>query len=164
MTTHSLKPQHGFTLIELMITLAIIGILTGIAVPLANSYRMKAEYAALKTTLRYLMDGQETYFIEHNSFYPEGFGFMTIEQGQERDIPELAYTFPAGHKHRYLIRTFNFQWGTWKLNYYWIYAYADFDRNGNGQDDLYIAMTFFLDNDPLTAGDTKSYRLVQQFQ
>ena len=145
-----------------MVVLSIIGILAGLAVPIANSYRLRAEYGRLQATLKYLMDGQETFFLEKDSFYPEDFGIIRVHRGEALSIPELKYTFPSGHKHRYDIWGINLQMANLRLNYYYIYVYADFDLDQNGRDDLYVVQTCLTNYEPLVVGGTRYYRMILQ--
>lgn len=60
------RTQRGFSLIELMIVIAIIGILVGVGIPAwQNSVRSANQAAAIKT-LNTLQVEQRTYFISHN--------------------------------------------------------------------------------------------------
>jgi type IV pilus assembly protein PilA len=58
------KKNEGFTLIELMIVIAIIGILAAIAIPQFNSYRKRSYNAAAQSDLKNMSIAQEAYFVE----------------------------------------------------------------------------------------------------
>ncbi len=60
--------QQAFTLIELLIVAAIIGILAGIAVPNYWDAAVKSRIAQVKLELRTLGSALETYRIDHNIF------------------------------------------------------------------------------------------------
>ncbi len=61
--------NKGFTLIEMMIVVAIIGILSSIAVPLFISYKAKTYDTIAKVDLRSAMKFLDFYFLE-NAAYP----------------------------------------------------------------------------------------------
>jgi prepilin-type N-terminal cleavage/methylation domain-containing protein len=124
--------SKGFTLVEIMISLAILGILAAISIPNYRLWKDKAECASMLTTLKYLMDGEDFYFLENGRFFPE-----RVSRGEAKEIPELAYNFAEGHKNAYRIRVRNNR----RRNRYIIRVYCDFDSNGNGRDDRFRAIT-----------------------
>ena len=62
------KNDKGFTLIELMIVVAIIGVLAAIAIPQYTNFRYKAKTAEAKSNLGAIRLGQEAYFTEHEAY------------------------------------------------------------------------------------------------
>jgi type IV pilus assembly protein PilA len=63
-----LKNKKGFTLIELMIVVAIIGILAAIAIPNFMNYQCKARQSEAKSNLGAIRTAQEVYFAEKNNY------------------------------------------------------------------------------------------------
>ena len=64
----ALRSKKGFTLIELMIVVAIIGILAAIAIPNFLRFQAKSRQSEAKTNLGGIFTAQTSYFAEHNTF------------------------------------------------------------------------------------------------
>ena len=62
------KNEKGFTLIELMIVIAIIGILAAIAIPQFSAYRTRSYNSAAQADLRNSATAQEAYYVDNQSY------------------------------------------------------------------------------------------------
>lgn len=63
-----LNNKKGFTLIELMIVVAIIGVLAAIAIPNFLNYQCKAKQAEAKTNLGNIRTAQEAFRAENDTY------------------------------------------------------------------------------------------------
>jgi type IV pilus assembly protein PilA len=61
------KDQKGFTLIELMIVIAIIGILAAIAIPQFSKYRTRAYNTAAKADIKNAYTAAQAYYSDHSA-------------------------------------------------------------------------------------------------
>ena len=83
---NKMKNQKGFTLIELMIVIAIIGILAAIAIPQFSAYRKRSYNAAAQSDLRNATTAQEAYFVDEQTYatavgtlVPATYGLVTSQ-------------------------------------------------------------------------------------
>jgi type IV pilus assembly protein PilE len=96
----------GFTLIELMIVIALIGVLATIAIPQFQEYQQKSRRSEATRTLMQIAALQEQYFLDNRS-YTDDFtdlnfpvaGTVTTESGYYAitiDVPDpYTYTMTA---------------------------------------------------------------------
>ena len=63
------KNASGFSLLELMVVVAILGVLATVAVPRFNIFRARARQAEAKSNMGVIYTLQESYAIEHEKFY-----------------------------------------------------------------------------------------------
>ena len=87
--------QEGFTLIELMIVIAIIGILAAIAIPNFLSYRERAYNAAANSDVKNAYTSAQAYFVDWPNATIDA---DALEYGgfRESDPDAMAFTIVAG--------------------------------------------------------------------
>ncbi|MFC1533337.1 type II secretion system protein [Thermodesulfobacteriota bacterium] len=70
--------QTGFTLVELMISLAIVGVLFATAIPVYRTWQQRAYGQEATLMAKQIIDGQVLYYLENDDFYPPGNSLLLI--------------------------------------------------------------------------------------
>lgn len=78
--------KSGFTLVEVLVVLAIIGVIAGIAYPVTRSFVGKSQAAACLNNLRSLSVGLEGYLQDHNNKMP---GLLQGRASKTEDVPVI---------------------------------------------------------------------------
>ena len=69
-TVFAVKSRDGFTLIEMLIVIIILGILAMVIIPQITVSQEDAKVSTLKTNLTGIRSAIELYYAQHNNIYP----------------------------------------------------------------------------------------------
>ena len=86
----TMNNNKGFTIIEMMTVIAIIGILTTIAAPSFQRSVIRAKEASLRNSLFVLRDVLDQYYADHGD-YPESLEVLT-QTKYIRSVPKDPFT------------------------------------------------------------------------
>ena len=92
--------QEGFSLVELMVVVAIIGILSALAIPKLRVFQAKARQAEAKTNLSHIYTLEQSYFGDNDS-YAKLDAVGNGKCGAENEENDLGFNLNPCKKSRY---------------------------------------------------------------
>ena len=81
------KAKQGFTLIEILVVVAIIGMLGAVAVPAYMSYLDDARITTTRSLIKSIYDACQTYSMKHGGKYPSQ--LSVLQEGDDDNPPLL---------------------------------------------------------------------------
>lgn len=90
-----IKNQKGFTLVELLVVISIIGILVAIAIPRFTSATATANTAKVQADLRIVDGAIQMYAANNGGEFPDAADDVTVVDGLEPYLP-TTLTVPRG--------------------------------------------------------------------
>ncbi len=84
------KPNHGFTLVELMIAIVIIGILMAIAIPAVNRAIIAGRQTAIRLEINALEQAVEQYMQKFGDYPPDGSSQDVVIRHMRRRYPRIS--------------------------------------------------------------------------
>lgn len=97
------KKSTGFTLVELMIVIAIIAILASILVPNLVRAKSRSQLTGCQSNLRNLGNALEMYNVDYTGRYPQAFSLLT--PNYIKTIPECPAAGSDTYTASYVVTT-----------------------------------------------------------
>jgi general secretion pathway protein G len=85
------EKSSGFTLIEILIVVIILGILAGIVIPQFSNATTSSKTGSVETTAQTLRSAVQLYYCQHSDTLPPAANFWTLMMSQT-DSKGVAYT------------------------------------------------------------------------
>jgi prepilin-type N-terminal cleavage/methylation domain-containing protein len=119
------QQSGGFNLLELLVTLGVVGLLVALAIPTFSAYSLLQSKTRCRASVIDFLSAQELYYLDNKNFYPLKSGDKTSESGAVIEIgwnpsdrpaspgnyffPELAMGFQPDSHRGYRIEAVNRQ-------------------------------------------------------
>lgn len=100
-----LNAQRGFTLLEMMIVVAIIAILAGILIPNFTRARAQAATSGCMANEKMIATALELYFTDHQAYPPAGNVDQSFVQSMSGYLNQIPVDPAAGAGHYYSYST-----------------------------------------------------------
>ena len=91
-----MKKKSGFTLVEIMIVVAIIALLAAIAIPSFVSARTKSQTSACKNNLRQIDGAKDQYALENNNTAPATVAALVSDYIKKTPVCPNGGTYAVG--------------------------------------------------------------------
>ncbi len=98
-STKNQRLQTGFSLIELLLVVAIIGILAAVSTPLLLDARVSSQRATALSNLRVMYTAEHNYFMQ-NSRYANLSELNTFQSGGLGTMPSATALFSNAHTYQ----------------------------------------------------------------
>lgn len=136
------RPRRGFTLVEIMVVVVIIGLLAAIAIPVFARVQRKSQNSRFVNDLRAFAQAYETYALE-NGAWPANAGSGVVPPGMSGELRDGDWTVAQ-----------NSVGGKWNWDYNNMGITASISTTGVAASDAQMAeIDAMIDDGDLTTGN-----------